>query len=178
MNGRRVLALEPLEPESFAPFGDVIAPGAARIDYPINDGTARRFHALAAAEVQGAGARTVLSWVRAEPRALPFELAMLERHPLGSQAFVPLDRATRFVVVVSNSPIATPRAFLARHGAGVNYRRSVWHHPLIVLDRPGDFLVVDRDGAEPNCEEAALEGGFWLASVPDPAAAAARDRAF
>jgi ureidoglycolate lyase len=150
------LALEPLTREAFAPFGEVIAPDAAAPNYPINGKTARRYHALAATEAMGEGARTVLSWVRAEPRDLPFEVAMLERHPLGSQAFVPLDPGARFVVVVSESPEAAPRAFLAERGAGVNYRRGTWHHPLIVLDRPTDFLVVDRDGAGANCDEVAL----------------------
>ena len=161
--GQRTLALEPLTREAFAPFGDVIAPDAARADYAINAGTARRYHALAATEALGEGARTVLSWVRAMPRALPLELTMLERHPLGSQAFVPLDPAIRFVVVVADAPDAAPRAFLAERGAGVSYRRGTWHHPLIVLDGPGDFLVVDRDGAGANCEEAALPGAVWLA---------------
>ena len=158
----RVLPLEPLSRESFAPFGDVIEPGAARSDFPINAGSARRFHALAATEALGEGARTVLSWVRAMPRALPFELTLLERHPLGSQAFVPLDPAVRFVVVVADAPDAIPRAFLAERGAGVNYRRGTWHHPLIVLDGPADFLVVDRDGAGANCDEATLAGAFRL----------------
>jgi ureidoglycolate lyase len=160
----RTLALEPLTAEAFAPFGEVIAPDDAT---PTTDQreTARRCHALARADVLGEGARAVLSWVRAEPRALPFEVAMLERHPLGSQAFVPLDPAVRFVVVVAESPAAPPRAFLAERGAGVNYRRGTWHHPLIVLDRPADFLVVDRDGEGTNCEEAALGTVWRLESV-------------
>ena len=161
----RTLALEPLTREAFAPFGDVIAPHDATANYPINGKTARRWHALARADVLGEGARAVLSWVHAEPRALPFEVAMLERHPLGSQAFVPLDPAARFVVVVAESPAAPPRAFLAERGAGVNYRRGTWHHPLIVLDRPADFLVVDRDGEGANCEEEALGSSWWLASA-------------
>ena len=160
---RHTLALEPLTREAFAPFGEVIAPDAARDTFAINDGTARRFHALGTTEALGEGARTVLSWVRAVPRTLPYELAMLERHPLGSQAFVPLDPAIRFVVVVAESPSDAPRAFLCERGAGVNYRRGTWHHPLIVLDEPGDFLVVDRDGSGANCEEAALAHPVWLA---------------
>ena len=162
---QRTLEIEPLSAAAFAPFGDVIAPEAARSDHAINSGTARRFHALAAAEALGEGARTVLSWVRAMPRELPLELVMLERHPLGSQAFVPLDPDIRFVVVVADSPDSVPRAFLAERGAGVNYRRGTWHHPLIVLDGPGDFLVVDRDGAGANCEEAALTRPCLLAST-------------
>ena len=161
----RTLALEPLTPDAFAPFGEVIAPDAARANYTINGNTAHRFHALAMVETLGEGARAVLSWVRAEPRALPFEVAMLERHPLGSQAFVPLDPAVRFVVVVAESPEAAPRAFLAERGAGVNYRRGTWHHPLIVLDRPADFLVVDREGEGANCDEISLGVSWWLASA-------------
>jgi ureidoglycolate lyase len=158
----RALLLVPLERAAFAPFGEVIAPDERLPHYDINAGTAHRYHALATAEALGAGARTVLSRLRAEPRALPFEVAMLERHPHGSQAFVPLDPGIRFVVVVSESPEAAPRAFLAERGAGVNYRRGTWHHPLIVLDRPGDFLVVDRDGPGDNCEEVRLQPSWLL----------------
>jgi ureidoglycolate lyase len=90
---------------------------------------------------------------------------MLERHPLGSQAFVPLDPATRYVVVVSESPEAMPRAFLARAGQGVNLARGTWHHPLIALDRRCDFLVLDRGGAGHNCDEAMLPQAMSLPPI-------------
>jgi ureidoglycolate lyase len=148
----RELVVEPLTPEAFAPFGEVIAPGAARTEYEINEGTSQRFHALGRVECDGGQA--VISIFRAQPRTLPFEVRMLERHPLGTQAFMPLSDAP-YLVVVAADPSAPPRAFLARR-QGVNFRRGTWHHPLLALEGTSDFLVVDREGADANCDEAVL----------------------
>jgi len=156
MDEVRLLAVEPLTREAFAPYGEVIEPAATKGTHGINAGTAERFHALARIDVVGPDGHAAISQVRAQPRAFPFLVSMLERHPLGSQAFVPLDPAIRYLVVVAHDPGATPRAFLAEHGQGVNYHRGTWHHPLIALDRVSDFLIVDRVGAGENCEEAAL----------------------
>ena len=155
------LVIEPLTPEAFAPFGEVIAPEAARRVFPINGGNTQRFHDLAAVECEGDGARVGISLFRGQPRTMPFTVTMLERHPLGSQAFVPLSR-TPYLIVVSTSPDATPRAFFARDGQGVNYRRGTWHHPLLALDAVSDFLVVDRIGPGNNCEEATLMQAWLL----------------
>ena len=157
------LRIEPLTRKAFAPFGDVIEPASAQRVIAINDGTAQRHHDLARIDCDRDGGRAVVSIVRAQPRALPFAITMLERHPLGSQAFVPLDPALRYLIVVAADPHVTPRAFLAQHGQGVNYARGVWHHPLIALDREGDFLVLDRGGAGANCDEAVLAGPYELA---------------
>lgn len=151
-----LLVVEPLEAERFAPFGEVIEPASARCVYEINAGTAQRYHDLARIDCDSDDGRVILSLFRAAPRALPFPIAMLERHPLGTQAFVPLDPATRYLVVVASSPEATPRAFLATRGQGVNLHRGTWHHPLLALDHPSDFLVVDRGGPGANCDEVAL----------------------
>lgn len=158
------MLIEPLTPEAFAPFGEVIAPRESAGNHAVNAGTALRFHALSQVDVVGDDAQVLISIFRAQPRTLPFDVTMLERHPLGSQAFVPMDPRTRYIVVVADSLASLPRAFLAANGQGVNYRRGVWHHPLIALDRESDFLVVDRGGAGTNCEEAALVGGYRLES--------------
>lgn len=157
-----VLVIERLTRAEFAPFGDVIEAASARTVYPINNGTTQRFHDLAEIDVGDGGGRPLLSLFRAQPRALPFTLELLERHPLGSQAFIPLDPALRYLVVVAESVAHTPRAFLASNGQGVNYRKGCWHHPLIALDRVSDFLVVDRGGAGDNCEERALERAWRI----------------
>jgi ureidoglycolate lyase len=150
-----VLPLRPLSAAAFAPFGEVIEPAAARRVFEVNDGTAKRFHDLARIDTGSDGGHPVLSLFRASPRELPFEITMLERHPLGSQAFIPLGGA-RFIVVVADNPETEPLAFLAQDGQGVNYRRGTWHHPLIALDRDSDFLVIDRGGEGCNCDEVAL----------------------
>ena len=156
------LRVEPLTPEAFAPFGDVIAPRESEANHAINAGTAVRFHALATVDVVGDDAKALISIFRAQPRDLPFDVTMLERHPMGSQAFVPMDPGFRYVVVVAQSPESEPRAFLATDGQGVNYRRGCWHHPLIALDRESDFLVVDRSGSGVNCEEVSLSRRYRI----------------
>ena len=156
------LPIEPLSAAAFAPFGEVIEATAAKQVFAINEGTAQRFHDLATLDCGGDGGRVIVSLFRAAPRALPFEVRMLERHPLGSQAFVPLDPATRYVVVVAAEPAAPPRAFLADAGRGVNLHRGTWHHPLIALDATRDFLVLDRGGPGANCDEVALARGWRL----------------
>jgi ureidoglycolate lyase len=147
-----VLPLEPLSAATFAPFGEVIEAGAARQVFSINEGTAQRYHDLATLDCGAEGGRVIVSLFRAAPRELPFAVRMLERHPLGSQAFVPLDPATRYVAVVASDPGSTPRAFLVDGGRGINLHRGTWHHPLIALDATRDFLVLDRGGPGANCD--------------------------
>ena len=155
------LPVEALTRAAFASYGEVIEADAAGA-IAINAGSAQRFHALAAVDTAHAGGHAVISVVRAQPRTLPFTVQMLERHPLGTQAFVPLDPALRYLVVVASAIDAAPRAFLATHGQGVNYSRGTWHHPLLALDRVSDFLVVDRAGPGANCEEVQLSQAWVL----------------
>lgn len=149
------LQVELLTAAAFAPFGDVIAPASAKRVYPVNDGSAQRFHDLADIDTAANGGRTLVSIFRALPRQLPFEIRMLERHPLGSQAFIPL-LGHPYLIAVSESPQHRPRVFLAEHGEGVNYRPGTWHHPLIALNATSDFLVIDRGGSGHNCDETDL----------------------
>ncbi len=155
------LPVEALTRAAFASYGEVIEADAAGA-IAINAGSAQRFHALATVDTAHAGGHAVISVVRAQPRTLPFTVQMLERHPLGTQAFVPLDPALRYLVVVASAIDAAPRAFLATHGQGVNYSRGTWHHPLLALDRVSDFLVVDRAGPGANCEEVQLSQAWVL----------------
>ena len=161
----RVLRIEPLTRATFAAFGDVLDADAAQQVYAINEGTAQRYHDLSDLDCAHEGGRVVVSLFRAQPRELPFAVTMLERHPLGSQAFVPLDPATRYLVVVSEDPDAAPRAFLASAGQGINLRRGTWHHPLLALDRTRDFLVLDRAGPGANCDEVVL-AQRWSLDAP------------
>jgi ureidoglycolate lyase len=157
------LDIHPLTKSAFAPFGDVIEadPSSMRL---INGGTTERFHALAAAEVAGEGARIIINLFRGQPRAFPYKVAMMERHPFGSQSFSPIS-GRPFLVVVSDDEggrPGRPQVFLARGDQGVNYRRNVWHHPLMVLAQPSDFLVVDRDGPGDNLEEFFFDAPFII----------------
>jgi ureidoglycolate lyase len=154
MSGMK-LAVSPLTAENFAPFGDVIET-ESRAHYPINAGTAQRYHDLAKVDVGAVGGRPLISICRAQPVSLPLVLRLMERHPLSSQAFIPLS-ATPFLVVVA-PPGEDPRsedvrAFRSNGRQGINYRAGTWHHPLLALDRVSDFLMVDRGGEGANCDE-------------------------
>jgi len=158
------LTLEPLTRAAFKPFGDVIELDGAQ-HFPINGGTTERFHDLARVDVGAEeGGRPLINVFRGQPRAQPVEIAMMERHPLGSQAFLPLGVVSYLVVVApaGEFDVSRLRAFLTRGWQGVNYARGVWHHPLIVLDVAADFIVVDRGGKEANCEETYLLESFQL----------------
>lgn len=159
------LKVELLGRAAFAPFGEVIEDEAAQRVFAINQGTTQRYHDLAQIDTSSDGGRPIISLCRAQPRALPFVVNMLECHPLGSQAFIPMTDHP-YLVVVALNPESRPRAFLARHGQGVNYRRGAWHHPLIALDAVSDFLVIDRGGGGNNCDEVLLPAEYEILELP------------
>jgi ureidoglycolate lyase len=152
----RELTPEPLTREAFAPFGSVIEASDAAIKVDINRGHAVRYDALAEVDVAEGGGVPVVSLFRAKPLA-ELVLRTFERHPLGSQTFVPLSGKPYLVAVAPAGPFdpAAIRLFRAEPHQGVHYRRGVWHHFLLVLEQ-SDFLVVDRAGSGENCEEVAL----------------------
>ena len=148
-----------LSAEAFEPFGEVIEI-EGRGSRWINDDTCRRFDELAHIDVAEGGGRPVLSVFEANPRSLPLPIRALERHPLSSQAFYPLEARPFLVVVAEDGPSASAgqlRAFMSSGRQGVNYRRNTWHHPLIALGEISRFLVIDRGGRGENCEELALD---------------------
>ncbi len=163
-DSRSRLKIEPLTRSGFAPFGDVIEMTGAQ-HYPINQGYAERFHDLARIDTDAEKGETIISLFRGKPRPLPIEIGFVERHPLGSQAFYPLQDRDWLIVVAEQGPapaIETLRAFRASGRQGINYARNAWHFPLLVLDRDSDFLVVDRKGPGNNLEEVTLPGAVIL----------------
>ena len=160
----RELLLEPLTAEAFAPFGAVMDVGAAELRM-INGGTTERFHALAMADTATGGGETILSLFRGQPREFPYAIHMMERHPLGSQAFFPVTRGDWIAVVAPDDGErpGQPRAFLVPGHIGVQYARNVWHHPLIAVGRVSDFLVMDREGDGVNLEEASYDVPYLIA---------------
>jgi ureidoglycolate lyase len=149
-----ILRPRPLTPAEFAPFGDVIATGDAF--QLINDGTTRQFEDLARIDVECDGGRARVSIYRVVPYALPLTITMLERHPLGSQLFMPLHGEPFLIVVARAGDRVEPanvQAFLGNGRQGVNYHRGTWHHPVIALRDPSEFLVLDRTGPGGNCDE-------------------------
>jgi ureidoglycolate lyase len=146
--------IEPLGAEAFAPFGQVIQTEGAQ-HFPINNGKTERFHDLAQVQLAGPNSRPIISIARGQPYSLPLTLAMVERHPFGSQAFHPLSNRPFLVIVApdENGTPGRPRAFLTAPGQGINYAINTWHGVLTPLDEAADFLLVDRAGDGPNLEE-------------------------
>jgi ureidoglycolate lyase len=157
-----LLKPKPLTREAFAPFGDVIETEDAE-SYLINEGTTERFHDLAKVEL--GGGRALINIFRAQPRPSPIAIRMMERHPLGSQAFIALERRPFLVVVAPRGAPpegAALKAFITDGNQGVNYHPGVWHHPVLALVQETDFLVIDRGGLGANCDEVPLPEGIFL----------------
>lgn len=154
---------KPLTREAFSPFGDVIETEGAE-SFLINEGKCRRFHDLARVEAAGPGARVLVNIFRGQPYAFPLTLKMVERHPLGSQAFMPLSQRPFLVVVCPDEggKPGEPQVFLTRPGQGVNYARNTWHGVLTPVGEPQDFLVIDRGGEGDNLEEFVFADPFTI----------------
>ncbi len=154
----------PLTRERFQPFGDVIEASGSRRQ-TMNAGRFERFADLCNVNT-GADGRVCVSVARCRSATtLPYRFDVVERHPLGSQAFVPLAPA-RFVVVVAppGEGVELPdlQAFVTNGRQGVNYLRGTWHMPLIAFEAGQEFLVIDRAGDPPNCEEHVLDESVLL----------------
>ncbi|MCG7495066.1 ureidoglycolate lyase [Thalassobius sp. Cn5-15] len=147
-----ILRLQPLTAVAFAPFGDVIEV-AGDADKIINQGMCGRHHDLATLDF-GPG-RAGVSLFDAKARALPYTLDLMERHPLGSQAFIPLDNVPMIVTVAADSDgqPGVPLAFISQPGQSINIHRNVWHGVLAPLGASGRFVVIDHISDLPNLEE-------------------------
>jgi len=147
----------PLTAHDFAPYGDVLE-AVGQADKIINQGFCGRWHDRAQLDF-GTQGRAGISMFKAEPRALPYQLDLLERHPEGSQAFIPMSQ-TEWLVIVARDEGGTPgqiEAFIAAPGQGINLHRGTWHGVLTPLHAPGLFAVIDRIGDTPNLEECPLK---------------------
>ena len=156
-----VITAQPLTKASFAAYGQVIEPysEAERHEnnyFVINNGFAIRHHTLAVAQVEGG--EVGMSIFAAQVRPMPLALTVMEHHPFGTQAFFSLQGVPYWIVVAK--PGAAPQSwqdlavFYAAGNQGIQYNAGVWHHPLLLTEKPGDFLVIDRvNGAGHNCIE-------------------------
>lgn len=147
-----LIQAQPLSAQAFAPFGDVLDVSNTP-DMIINQGKCGRFHDLA--QLEFGDGKAGISLFEAEPRILPYELEMMERHPLGSQAFLPLSQSPFLVIVApdEDGKPGQPLAFRTGPGQGINFHRNTWHGVLTPLSPPGSFAVVDRIGAGNNLQE-------------------------
>jgi ureidoglycolate lyase len=150
---RRALSAHPLTAEAFAPFGDVLD-ASGPPNRIINDGMAGRWHDRARLDF-GPDGRAGVSVFDAVPRQLPYHFDLVERHPLGSQAFLPMT-LNPFLVIVAPDGVdgpGRPVAFLTAPGQGINLHRGTWHGILTPLHSPGLFAVIDRVGEGSNLQE-------------------------
>ena len=157
------LVVEFLTKANFHPFGDVIERDSDSC-FETNNGEVLRHHDLAKVQVTASQGRALISIFQVvKPAELPLNLRLIERHPISSQAFIPLI-PTRFLVVVApptnRLAISSLRCFLAREGQGINLHVGVWHHPIIAFEKI-DFLVIDRtankNGFDQDYDEIYLE---------------------
>ena len=166
----RTLVARPLTAEAFAPFGQVIDKSVTQ-PRPMNAGKARRFHDLADILVSGEESRVVVGLVEAEAYPLPLVFRLVERHPFGAQAFIPLTDAP-FLVIVCPDEDGTPgrpQAFVTAPWQGVCYARNTWHGVLTPFGQAQDFVVVDRAGAGVNLEEFTFAEP-WTVAPPEATA--------
>ncbi len=162
----RILRPVPLTRKGFKPFGDVIEmEGSAH--YTINQGFTERFNDLCLVDVAAEGGTTNVSLFLGQPRPAPIAIKLMERHPLGSQAFLPLqDRPWLVLVAEDVHDHSSYRAFTATGQQGVNYARNVWHHPLLVMEADSRFLIIDRNGPGNNLDEVWLGEGEVFGLTP------------
>ncbi|EFF84353.1 ureidoglycolate lyase [Acinetobacter ursingii] len=153
------IQIQALTTENFKAFGDVVSSAGSDFFY-INDRHTERYHALA--EVQSDTKVGISIFKNIKASQFPIKISMLERHPLGSQAFIGM-HGQQFVVVVAENldqdkpNLETMKAFITDGTQGVNYHAGTWHHPLITLEAPSEFIVIDRIGEGKNCDVYQLE---------------------
>jgi len=160
----KTLIPEPLTREAFREFGDVIEVNEKADNFSINDGFTQRYHDLAKVDVSDGDGYTLLNIFRSTPLAQPIAIKMMERHPNGSQAFMPLGSNFYLVVVapVGEFDVSKIKVFIANSDQGVNYHKGTWHHFCLALGSESDFLVIDRGGKGDNCDVLNLDGSLEI----------------
>ncbi len=161
----RTILTEPLTAAAFAAFGEVLE-ATGQPDRLINAGLCGRFHDRARLGFDALG-RAGISIFDGQPCTLPYDFTLVERHPEGSQAFLPMTRNPFLVIATADRDgiPGTPRAFLTNGAQGINLARGVWHGVLTPLAAPGLFAVIDRIGPGTNLEEFRYEVPWRVVAV-------------
>ncbi len=152
---QKTILIEPLSREAFAPYGDVVEMEGNHC-FPINAGRADRYDALCTVDCDGSGKQAVISLVNARQYDFPQTVTFLERHPHGSQAFIPASQTPFMLVVAEPGEIVDPstlKAFVSNGKQGINYHRNTWHHVMLTPFGDVTFIVVDRSDPGSNCIE-------------------------
>ncbi len=156
----------PLTAENFSPFGEVIELESAR-QILINQGLTTRFHDLLSIDVKDQQGHAIVNVFRTSPLPLPHRVITMERHPLGSQAFLPMASHPFLILVALPGDTITAgdlKLFRTNGKQGINFFKNTWHHFQIVLGHTQDFLVIDRGGAGNNLQELDIEEIVWIAA--------------
>jgi len=156
------LTPELLSKERFEAFGDVIELRGKK-PVSINSGNCQRYSDLASLDICSTG-ETGISLFDAKSYTNPLTLTYVERHPLGSQAFLPTSIDPYLVVVASdkNGQAQQPKAFITDGYQGVNYHRNTWHGVLTPIVRQSLFVVVDYIGNGNNLEEYKFQSPYVI----------------
>lgn len=146
---------QPISQEVFQPYGDLIVKDSAEKSFGINYGNTVRHHNIGDIDTSEQGGRPIISIFESTPLSMPLKLEIMERHPLASQAFIPLSSNPYLVVVAEQGDFnpETLNVFIVNNGEGVNYKAGTWHHFCLALNTVSDFLVIDREGPGNNCDE-------------------------
>ena len=162
---QRVITPKPLTSEAFCAFGDVIEVNEKATNFAINEGFTQRYHDLAKVDVNDQQGHAIISIFRSTPLAQPIAINMMERHPYGSQAFIPMGQNPYLIVVAPAGEFELSKidVFIANSNQGVNYHKGTWHHFCLALNSESDFLVVDRGGTGDNCDVLKLDGSVVIA---------------
>lgn len=156
-----IITTRPLTAADFAPYGDVLD-GSGQFPITINQGACDRHHDLASLDFTDG--RAGISLFQSEICSLPYDLLMVERHPLGSQAFIPMSHHPFMIVVATdqNGVPINPQAFISNAGQAVNLHKGTWHGVLTPLHKPGLFAVIDRIGSGDNLQEHHFEKSYQI----------------
>jgi ureidoglycolate lyase len=165
----KMITPKPLTREAFSAFGDVIEANCEAKNFAINGGFTQRYHDLAQVDVNDQQGHPLINIFRSTPLAQPISIKMMERHPHGSQAFIPMGPNPYLVVVApaGDFDLNSIEVFIARSSQGVNYRKGTWHHFCLALGSESDFLVVDRGGEGDNCDVVELDGSLVIKKSGD-----------
>jgi len=156
---------KPLTKNAFSAFGDVIEANSDNNNFAINNGFTQRYHDLAKVDVNDNQGHVLINIFRSTPLTQPIAIKMMERHPYGSQAFIPMGQNPYLIVVAPAGEFDTSKieVFLANSNQGVNYNKGTWHHFCLALGNESEFLVIDRGGEGDNCEVIELDGSLLIA---------------
>ena len=160
----KMLTPKALTREGFSAYGDVIEVNENAKKIEINNGFTQRYHDLAKVDVNDSDGHTLINIFRSTPLVQPIAIKMMERHPHGSQAFIPMGSNPYLVVVApaGDFNVSTIEVFIANSNQGVNYHKGTWHHFCLALNSESDFLVIDRGGKGDNCDLLELDGSLVI----------------